>query len=97
MRLDVCDLGRTDVILGMPWLAAYNPEINWETGEVKMTRCSPLYRKNKEKKEKRDLGKRRKREIEEEAAIRWAADEKKDWGKEEEMKMDHCKIEGIVP
>jgi len=42
MRLDVCDLGRTEVILGMPWLAAHNPEINWETGEVRMTRCPPL-------------------------------------------------------
>ena len=52
MRLDVCDLGRTEVILGMPWLAAHNPEINWETGEVKMTRCSPLCGKNKAKKER---------------------------------------------
>ena len=23
----------------MPWLARYNPEIDWRTGEVKMTRC----------------------------------------------------------
>jgi len=22
----------------MPWLACHNPEINWKTGEVKMTR-----------------------------------------------------------
>ena len=42
MRMDICDLGKTEVILGMPWLAAHNPEINWETGEVKMTRCPPL-------------------------------------------------------
>ena len=28
------------VILGMPWLALHNPEIDWRTGEVKMTRCS---------------------------------------------------------
>ena len=28
MKLDVCNLGRTDVILGMPWLAAHNPEID---------------------------------------------------------------------
>jgi len=28
MRMDVCDLGRTEVILGMPWLAVHNPEIN---------------------------------------------------------------------
>ena len=96
MRLDVYDLERTDVILGMPWLAAHNPEINWETGEVKMTRCPPLCGKNKEKKEKQELGKRRKREIEEEAAIRWAADKKEDWEKEEEMEMDHCKIEDMV-
>ena len=48
--MDVCDLGRTDVILGMPWLAVHNPEINWETGEVKMTRCPPLCRKKKRRK-----------------------------------------------
>jgi len=28
MRMDVCDLGKTEVILGMPWLQAHNPEIN---------------------------------------------------------------------
>ena len=28
MRMNVCDLGKTEVILGIPWLAAYNPEIN---------------------------------------------------------------------
>ena len=27
------------MILGMPWLARHNPEINWKTEEVKMTRC----------------------------------------------------------
>ena len=27
------------MILGMLWLACYNPEIDWRTGEVKMTRC----------------------------------------------------------
>ena len=27
------------VILGMLWLARHNPEIDWRTGEVKMTRC----------------------------------------------------------
>jgi len=97
MRLDVCDLGRTEVILGMPWLAAHNPEINWETGEVKMTRCPPLCGKNKERKEKQELGKKRKGKVEEEAAIRWATDKKEDWGKEEEMEMDHRKIEGMVP
>jgi len=28
MRMDVYDLGRTEVILGMPWLVVHNPEIN---------------------------------------------------------------------
>ena len=41
-RMDVYDLGKTEVILGMPWLQAHNPEINWKTGEVKMIRCLPL-------------------------------------------------------
>ena len=27
-RIDVCNLGKTEVILGMPWLAAHNPEID---------------------------------------------------------------------
>ena len=60
MRMDVCNLGKTDIILGMLWLQVHNPEINWETGEVKMTRCPPLCgrstklkEKKKEKKEKR--------------------------------------------
>jgi len=42
MRMNVCNLGRTDIILGMLWLQRHNPEINWETGEVKMTRCPPI-------------------------------------------------------
>jgi len=37
VRMDVCNLGKTEVILGMPWLAIHNPEIDWEKGEVKMT------------------------------------------------------------
>jgi len=26
----------------MPWLAVYNPEIDWEKEEMRMTRCLPL-------------------------------------------------------
>ena len=29
----------------MPWLARHNPEINWKTGKVKMTRCPKKCRK----------------------------------------------------
>jgi len=52
MRIDVCDLGKTEVILGMPWLAAHNPEINWETREVKITRCLLLCGRRSQKREK---------------------------------------------
>ena len=37
------------------------------------------------------------RGTEEEKAISWAADEKGDWGREEEMEVDHRKIKTIVP
>jgi len=43
------------------------------------------------------MRKGRKRELAEEKAISWAADEKEDWGREEEMEIDHCKIKTIVP
>jgi len=52
MRMDICDLEKTEVILSMPWLAAYNPEINWETGKVKITRCPPLCGGRTQKKKK---------------------------------------------
>jgi len=42
MEMDVCNLGKTELILGMPWLAAHNPEIDWEKGEVKMMHCPPI-------------------------------------------------------
>jgi len=38
-EIDVIGGQKWIVILGMPWLAHHNPEINWKTGEVKMTRC----------------------------------------------------------
>jgi len=93
MRMDICDLGKTEVILGMPWLAAHNPEINWETGEVKMTRCPPLCggRSQKREKVKRIVTE------EEEKIVHWAINNKEDWGREEEIKEDYRKIEEMVP
>jgi len=93
MWMDICNLGKTEIILSMPWLAAHNPEINWETGEVKMTRCPPLCGGKSQKKE------RVKRVVteEEEKIVCWAIDDKEDWGKEEEMEEDHRKIEEMVP
>lgn len=36
IKMNVCNPGKTKVILGMPWLVAHNPEINQEIGEIKM-------------------------------------------------------------
>jgi len=41
LRMDICDLERTKMILSIPWLTTYNPEINWETREIKMSKCPP--------------------------------------------------------
>ena len=38
-EIDVIGEQKWTVILGMLWLAHHNPEIDWRTGEVKMTRC----------------------------------------------------------
>jgi len=37
------------------------------------------------------------RKVEDKKAISWAADEKEDWEREEEMELDHWKIKGMVP
>jgi len=96
MKFDVCNLGRTEVILGMPWLAAHNPEIDWEKGEVKLTRYPPWCGKSNEESRKEEC-KERVRGTEEEKAISWVADEKEDWGREEKMEIDHRKIKTMVP
>jgi Retroviral aspartyl protease len=31
--------GGEDIILGLPWLKEHNPEVDWRTEEVKMSRC----------------------------------------------------------
>jgi len=44
-EIDVIGGQKWMVILGMTWLVRHNPEIDWRTGEVKMTRCPEEYRK----------------------------------------------------
>ena len=44
-EIDVIGGQKWTVILGMPWLAHHNPEIDWRTGEVKITRCPEKYGK----------------------------------------------------
>jgi len=97
IRMDICDLEKTEIILGMPWLAVHNPEINWETGKVKMTRCLPLCSRVKVKEE--DKKKRGKRVVtlEEERIVRWVIDDKEDWRREEKIEEDYRKIKEMVP
>ena len=98
MRMDVCNLEKTNVILGILWLQAHNPEINWEMGKVEMTRCLPLYRRNMKLKEEKKV-KRVKRvtTIEKEKIVKWTVDNKKNWRREKEIKVNYRKIEEIVP
>jgi len=60
-------------------LQAYNPEINWEIGEVKITRYPPLCRRNT-KLEERQKVKKGKRVVmlEEEKIVKWTIDDKED-------------------
>ena len=98
IRMDMCNLEKTNMILGMLWLQVHNPEINWKTGEVKMTRCPPLYGRNT-KLEKGQKVKKGKRVVtlEEEKIVRWAMEDKENWGRDEEVEADHKKIEEMVP
>jgi predicted aspartyl protease len=38
-QLAVTRLGKQSLILGYNWLRNHNPEINWQTKDVKMSRC----------------------------------------------------------
>ena len=93
MRMDVCNLGKTEVILGMLWLQAHNLEINQETREVKMTRCLSLCGRTRprEVKKKKRQQPQRKRKI-----VRWAINNKEGQGREEKIEEDHRKIEELV-
>ena len=64
-RINVCNLGKTELILGMPWLAAHNPEIDWEKGEVKMTHCPPICGRRKQEVKEKKVRKTEKNEDEE--------------------------------
>ena len=71
-EIDVIGEQKWTVILGMLWLAHHNPEIDWRTGEVKMTRCPeecgkqwrPVqgksgWEKQKEEEAKKEAGRKR--------------------------------------
>ena len=75
MEIDVIGGQKWSVILGMPWLACHNPEIDWRTGEIKMMRyleeCGKQWRpvqgkskweKQKEEEAKEEAGRKREEE-----------------------------------
>jgi len=43
MLLAISGLGKQSLILGYDWLKDHNPKIDWEKGEVEMTRCPLRY------------------------------------------------------
>jgi len=61
-RMDVCNLGKTELILGILWLVAHNPEIDWEKEKVKMTCCPPICRRKKQEVKKKKVRKMEKDE-----------------------------------
>jgi len=67
-------------------------------GEVKITRCPPLCGKNT-KLERGQKVKKGKRVVtlEKEKIVKWAVEDKKNWGREEEVEADHKKIKEMVP
>ena len=52
----ITQLGKETMILGLPWLQEHNPEVNWATGEVKMSQCPEKCKqcRMEEKKEKKE-------------------------------------------
>jgi len=64
-RINVYNLGKIELILGIPWLAAYNPEIDWEKGEVKIMHCPPIYGKKKQEGKEKKVRKTEKNKDEE--------------------------------
>ena len=72
------------MILGMPWLACHNLEIDWKTGEVKMMRCLEEYKKQWRLKQRKSGGQKQKKEKAKEEARR--EQEEKEKEKKEKQK-----------
>jgi len=87
--IDVIRDQKWSVILGIPRLGCHNPEIDWKTGEIKMTRCpeecgknwrvgkqtKPGWKKQQKKDEKKEM---RRPTVEEEKTIARIMAEKED-------------------
>ena len=98
------------VILGMPWLACHNPEIDWRTGEVKMMRCPeecgkqwrPVqsksgWEKQKEEEAKEEVEKKKKQKKGKTVEVQRVVEEWKIWDKEEEAAKSEAEAKKLVP
>ena len=78
MEIDVIEGQKWTVILGMPWLARHNPEIDWKTGEVKMMRGPEKYGKQwRPKQKKSGWQKQKEKEVKGEAEKKQEEQEKR--------------------
>ena len=92
-QIDIYNLGKIEIILGMPQLAAHNIEINWKKGEVKIIQYLPICKKKKQKiQEKRQVRKIEKEKIIEELVPRRFWKWKKVFGKKELERMPTRKL-----
>ena len=88
-EIDVIGGQKWTVILGMPWLARHNSEIDWKTGEVKITRYPEKCRKQwRLEQGKSGWQKQKKEEAKEEAGRKQEEREKR---KQKERKMVEVK------
>ena len=63
VRINVCNLEKLEVILGILQLAAHNLEIYQKKEEVEITRCLLIYRRRKQKEKRKEIKKTKKKEI----------------------------------
>ena len=98
IRIDIYDLGRTNIILGILQLQVHNSKINQKTREVKMMRCLPIYGRSivtKKKTEKKRKIERRIRAIEKSEKNEWKMLMKEKF--DDKVELDREKVRKIVP
>ena len=87
VRMDVYNLGKTEMILDMLWLAAHNLEIDQKKEEVKMMRCPPICGRKKKEEKNKEVRKIEEEKIVEKLVPRRFWKQKKMFGKVELERM----------
>ena len=82
MTFGVVNLGKATLILGHNWLKKHNPEVDWETGKIKMTRCPPACRHARRQRQEVKIG--RVMEEEEEITISMVETDEEEVGEEDD-------------